>query len=162
MPKVKFKVELKPCDFSIRGAETAEFMICPNVGEELKPLVKIASGGELSRIMLAIKSIVSGSVDTLIFDEIDTGVSGNAAKKIAAKLWDLAREKQVICVSHSPQLAAASDNHFVISKYTDGGRTQTAVKKLTQDERIYEIARIIDGNEVSKTSIMHAKEMMGI
>ncbi|MCR4692640.1 MAG: DNA repair protein RecN [Firmicutes bacterium] len=162
MPKVKFKVELKPCDFGAKGAETAEFMICPNVGEEMKPLVKIASGGELSRIMLAIKSIVSGSVDTLIFDEIDTGVSGNAAKRIAAKLWHLARGKQVICVSHSPQLAASADNHFVISKHTDGERTVTEIKSLSKDERVYEIARIIDGSEISETAIMHAKEMMGI
>jgi DNA repair protein RecN (Recombination protein N) len=162
MPKVKFEVAFKKTDFALKGAESAEFMICPNVGEALKPLAKIASGGELSRIMLAIKSIVSGSVDTLIFDEIDTGVSGNAAKKIASKLWNLARGKQVICVSHSPQLAASADNHFVISKRTEGERTVTEVKKLSQDERIYEIARIIDGSNVTETAIMHAKEMMGI
>jgi len=162
MPKVRFEVAFRKTDFTAKGIEAAEFMICPNVGEELKPLVKIASGGELSRIMLAIKSIVCDSVDTLIFDEIDTGVSGNAAKKIAAKLWDLAREKQVICVSHSPQLAACADNHFVISKKADGGRTVTEVKKLSQDERIYEIARIIDGNSVTDTAIKHAKEMMGL
>ncbi|MBR4723610.1 MAG: DNA repair protein RecN [Clostridia bacterium] len=162
MPKVKFEVSFEKTEFTPKGLESAEFLICPNVGEELKPLVKIASGGELSRIMLAIKSIVSDSVDTLIFDEIDTGVSGNAAKKIASKLWELAREKQVICVSHSPQLAAIADNHFVISKKAEGERTVTEVKKLSQDERIYEIARIIDGNNVTQTAIMHAKEMMGI
>lgn len=162
MPKVRFEVAFKETEFTQKGLETAEFMICPNVGEELKPLAKIASGGELSRIMLAIKSIVCDSVDTLIFDEIDTGVSGNAAKKIASKLWNLAREKQVICVSHSPQLAATADNHFVISKSTEGERTVTEVKKLSQDERIYEIARIIDGNSVTETAIMHAKEMMGL
>ncbi|MCR4719933.1 MAG: DNA repair protein RecN [Firmicutes bacterium] len=162
MPKVRFETEFKKTDFTQKGTECAEFLICPNVGEELKPLVKIASGGELSRIMLAIKSIVCDSVDTLIFDEIDTGVSGNAAKKIASKLWNLARGKQVICVSHSPQLAATADNHFVISKKTDGERTVTEVKKLSQDERIYEIARIIDGNSVTDTAIKHAKEMMGL
>lgn len=162
MPKVKFEVAIKPVDFTAKGAETAEFMICANVGEELKPLVKIASGGELSRTMLAIKSVVCDNVDTLIFDEIDTGVSGNAAKKIAAKLWELAKDKQVICVSHSPQIAAKADNHFVISKHASGERTVTEVKKLTLDERVYEIARIIDGNNVTDTAIMHAKEMMGI
>ena len=162
MPKVRFEVALKPTGFTAKGAETAEFMICPNVGEELKPLAKIASGGELSRTMLAIKSIVSDSVDTLIFDEIDTGVSGNAAKKIAAKLWELARDRQVICVSHSPQIAAKADAHFVISKGEEGDRTVTEVKKLSEDERVYEIARIIDGSNITETAVLHAKEMMGI
>ena len=162
MPKVKFEVSLKNCDFTPKGAETAEFMICPNVGEELKPLAKIASGGELSRIMLAIKSIVHDNVDTLIFDEIDTGVSGNAAKKIAAKLSGLAKNKQVICVSHSPQIAAAADNHFVISKSVSGERTLTAVKKLSEEERVYELARIIDGENVTETAIKHAREMLGL
>lgn len=163
MPKVKFEVALiQNDDFTVKGAETAEFMICPNVGEELKPLAKIASGGELSRTMLAIKSVVCDSVDTLIFDEIDTGVSGNASKKIGVKLWELARGRQVICVSHSPQIAAAADNHLVISKSQEGERTVTEVKELTQDERVYEIARIIDGNNITETAINHAKEMMGI
>ena len=162
MPKVRFEVAFRKTDFTAKGIEAAEFMICPNVGEELKPLVKIASGGELSRIMLAIKSIVCDSVDTLIFDEIDTGVSGNAAKKIAAKLWDLAREKQVICVSHSPQLAACADNHFVISKSVNGDRTLTAVKKLSAEERVFELARIIDGADISETAIKHAREMLGL
>ena len=162
MPKVKFEVALTKCDFTPKGAEMAEFMICPNVGEELKPLVKIASGGELSRIMLAIKSIVHDNVDTLIFDEIDTGVSGNAAKKIAAKLSHLAQNKQVICVSHSPQIAAAADNHFVISKSVSGERTLTAVKKLSAEERVFELARIIDGADVTETAVKHAREMLGI
>ena len=162
MPKVKFEVALEKCDFMPKGAETAEFMICPNVGEELKPLAKIASGGELSRIMLAIKSIVHDNVDTLIFDEIDTGVSGNAAKKIAAKLSHLAKNKQVICVSHSPQIAAAADNHFVISKSVNGDRTLTAVRKLSAEERVFELARIIDGADITETAIKHAREMLGL
>ena len=160
MPNVKFEIALIPSDFSAKGAETAEFMICPNRGEELKPLAKIASGGELSRTILAIKSVVCDSVDTLIFDEIDTGVSGNASKKIAAKLSELAETKQIICVSHSPQVAAKADNHLVISKSTNGDRTVTEVKKLSYDERIYEVARIIDGNNVTETAVNHAKEMM--
>ena len=162
MPKVRFEVSFKNIDFSEKGAETAEFMICPNAGEEMKPLVKIASGGELSRIMLAIKSIVCDDVDTLIFDEIDTGVSGNAAKKIAARLAALAEKKQVICVSHSPQIAAAANNHFAVSKGMSGERTVTAVKKLSDEERIYEIAHIIDGSDLTETAIMHAREMMGL
>ncbi|MBR4173245.1 MAG: DNA repair protein RecN [Clostridia bacterium] len=162
MPKVRFGVMLKPTDFTVKGAETAEFMICPNVGEELKPLAKIASGGELSRTMLAIKSVVCDSVDTLIFDEIDTGVSGDAAKKIALKLKGLGEGRQVICVSHSPQIAAKADNHFVISKRPSGERTVTEVKKLTQKERVYEIARIIDGKVISETALTYAKEMMGL
>ena len=163
MPKIKFEVKLKPCDgFTSKGTETAEFLICPNVGEEMKPLVKIASGGELSRIMLAIKSVISDNVDTLIFDEIDTGVSGNAAKRIAVKLSELAKKRQVICVSHSPQIAAVSDNHLLISKSTEGKRTVTSVKMLSDEERIYEIARITDGNDITETSLKHAKEMMGI
>ncbi|MBQ7751571.1 MAG: DNA repair protein RecN [Clostridia bacterium] len=160
MPNVKFEIALNRTDFSAKGAETAEFMICPNRGEELKPLAKIASGGELSRTILAIKSVVCDNVDTLIFDEIDTGVSGNASKKIATKLSELAETRQVICVSHSPQVAAKADNHLVISKSTNGDRTVTEVKALSYDERIYEVARIIDGNNVTETAVNHAKEMM--
>ena len=160
MPNVKFEIALNRTDFSAKGAETAEFMICPNKGEELKPLAKIASGGELSRTILAIKSVVCDNVDTLIFDEIDTGVSGNASKKIATKLSELAETRQIICVSHSPQVAAKADNHLVISKSTNGDRTVTEVKALSYDERIYEVARIIDGNNVTETAVNHAKEMM--
>ncbi len=162
MPKVKFFVKLKEqSDFTVKGKETAEFLICPNVGEELKPLVKIASGGELSRVMLAIKSIVSDGVDTMVFDEIDTGVSGSAAQKIAIKLSKLAQNKQVICISHSPQLAAIADNHYVISKSSDETRTVTSVQKLSADERVMEIARIIDGTNITETAIKHAREMLG-
>ena len=162
MQKARFEVILKETEFSPKGAETAEFMICPNVGEEMKPLVRIASGGELSRIMLAIKSIVCDNVDTLIFDEIDTGVSGSAAKKIAVKLKGLAEKKQVICVSHLPQLAAAANSHFVVSKSVNGDRTVTDIKRLSQEERVYEIAHMIDGNELTETAVIHAREMMGI
>jgi len=163
MPKVKFLVKLLPQDdFLPKGKETAEFMICPNVGEELKPLHKIASGGELSRVMLAIKSIVSDNVDTLIFDEIDTGVSGSAAQKIAIKLSKLGENKQVICVSHSPQLAAVADNHYVIKKAESGDRTLTSVTKLNTEERVLEIARIIDGENITETAMKHAKEMLKV
>lgn len=163
MPKVRFEVMLKPAeDYTAKGMETAEFMICPNVGEQLKPLAEIASGGELSRVMLAVKSIIADGVDTLIFDEIDTGVSGSAAQKIAKKLSALASGKQVICISHQPQLAAACDNHYFIQKNSDGERTVTKIKLLNTEERIMEIARIIDGDNITDTAVKHAKEMLGI
>ena len=163
MPKVHFETALiKTEEYTAKGAETAEFMICPNVGEQMKPLAEIASGGELSRVMLAVKSILSDGVDTLIFDEIDTGVSGSAAHKIAQKLSALANGKQVICVSHQAQLAAAADNHYFIRKSTEGDRTVTHIKRLDSDERIMEIARITDGDNITDTAIKHAKEMLGL
>ena len=162
MPKVKFEVMINACDYNTKGADSVEFMICPNVGEQMKPLVQIASGGELSRVMLAVKSIIADGVDTLIFDEIDTGVSGSAAQKIAKKLSVLSKGKQVICVSHQPQLAAAADNHYMIKKQEDGERTVTHIIKLNEEERITELARIIDGDNITKTAINHAKEMLGI
>lgn len=163
MPKVRFETALiKTEEYTAKGAETAEFMICPNVGEQMKPLAEIASGGELSRVMLAVKSILSDGVDTLIFDEIDTGVSGSAAHKIAQKLSALANGKQVICVSHQAQLAAAADNHYFICKSTEGDRTVTHIKRLDSDERIMEIARITDGDNITDTAIKHAKEMLGL
>ncbi len=163
MPKVRFETALiKTEEYTAKGAETAEFMICPNVGEQMKPLAEIASGGELSRVMLAVKSILSDGVDTLIFDEIDTGVSGSAAHKIAQKLSALASGKQVICVSHQAQLAAAADNHYFIRKSTEGDRTVTHIKRLDSDERIMEIARITDGDNITDTAIKHAKEMLGL
>ncbi len=162
MPKVKFEVKVEPCEYTQNGADRVEFMICPNVGEPMKPLVDIASGGELSRVMLAIKSIIADGVDTLIFDEIDTGVSGAAAQKIAKKLSALAGGKQVICVSHQPQLAAAADNHYMIKKSEDKDRTVTHIYKLSKEERISELARIIDGDNITETAINHAKEMLGL
>ena len=162
MPKVKFEVTLSRCDYTAKGADSVEFMICPNIGEQMKPLVQIASGGELSRVMLAVKSIIADSVDTLIFDEIDTGVSGSAAQRIAKKLSALSVGKQVICVSHQPQLAATADNHYMIRKQEEGDRTVTQIKMLSKDERITELARIIDGDNITETAINHAKEMLGI
>lgn len=162
MPKVKFEIMLTPCEYNPKGADSVEFMISPNVGEPLKPLAQIASGGELSRVMLAIKSIVADGVDTLIFDEIDTGVSGSAAQKIAKKLSALSKGKQVICVSHQPQLAAAADNHCMIKKREDGERTVTELHRLSAEERITELARIIDGDNITETAINHAKEMLGL
>ena len=161
MPKVRFAVAVEQADdFLKNGADKVEFLICPNVGEQMKPLAAIASGGELSRVMLAVKSIIGDSVDTLIFDEIDTGVSGSAALKIAEKLSKLAEDKQIICVSHQPQLAAKADNHFKICKTDECGRTVTHISVLSDDERIMEIARIIDGDNLTETAVKHAKEML--
>lgn len=161
MPKVRFEAAVEPLgEYTAKGADSVEFLICPNVGEQLKPLAQIASGGELSRVMLAVKSILADSVDTLIFDEIDTGVSGSAAQKIAKKLSQLAKNKQVICVSHQPQLAAIADNHYMIEKHTDKDRTVTNIRELSKEDRIMELARIIDGDNITETAVNHAKEML--
>lgn len=162
MPKVRFSVDLQPTDCGINGADSAEFMICPNVGEELKPLAKFASGGELSRVMLAMKSILADADDaeTLIFDEIDTGVSGSAAQKIAKKLSELGNRRQVICVSHQPQLAAAAGRHILIKKQQQGERTITGLQLLDYEGRVLELARIIDGNNPGEAALAHAREML--
>ncbi len=162
MPKVNFEIMITPCDFTSKGGDLVEFMISPNPGEPLKPLAQIASGGELSRVMLAIKSIINDGIDTMIFDEIDTGVSGSAAQKIANKLSTISVGRQVICVSHQAQLAAKADNHYVIKKQEENGRTITKIRELSKDERIDELARIIDGDNITETAIRHAKEMLGL
>ena len=162
MGTCEFEVRMKRTDdFTASGTDEAEFFISTNAGEEPKPLEKVASGGELSRVMLAMKSVLADSdnVETLIFDEIDTGVSGNAARKIAAKLSQIAQNRQVICISHLPQIAAAGDNHIYISKSVSDGRTQTSLKYLNDEERCMEIARITDG-DVTSTSLKHASEML--
>ncbi len=162
MPKVRFAVDITPKDCGVSGADVAEFMICPNVGEELKPLAKFASGGELSRVMLAMKSILADAddTDTLIFDEIDTGVSGSAAQKIAKKLKKLGEKKQVICVSHQPQLAAAAGEHLLIEKTENESRTVTNLYRLDFDARVREIARIIDGNKPSEEALTLSRAMI--
>ena len=163
MEKSKFSVLVEDIDsFEAIGMNRVEFMISTNPGEPLKPLVKIASGGELSRVMLAMKSILaqSDSVATLIFDEIDTGVSGSAAVKIARKLRTIGELKQVICITHLPQMTAAADNHYLIKKDTDRDMAKTSLIELDNNCRIEEIARIIDGSEVTETARLHAKQML--
>lgn len=165
MEKSKFSIDITPKnDFSENGRDSVEFLISTNPGEPLKPLVKIASGGELSRVMLAMKSVLAyaDKVDTLIFDEIDTGVSGAAALKIAGKLKEIARAKQVICITHLPQLAAAADTHYLIEKNIEGESAVTSVTILDTDGRIDELSRIIDGGNASALSREHAKEMLKI
>lgn len=163
MEKSKFKVNIEnDGTFYDNGMDKVEFLISTNPGEPLKPLVKIASGGELSRVMLAIKSILADSdgVDTMIFDEIDTGVSGKAAMSIAKKLAVIAENKQVICITHLPQLTAMADNHYLIQKNTDGEMASTTLKELDEEGRELELARIIDGGEVTELALSHAKQML--
>lgn len=163
MEKAVFCVEVRQKqECTQNGFDDVEFMFCANPGQPQKPLAQIASGGELSRVMLSMKSVLSDgdSADTLIFDEIDTGVSGNAAQKIAKKLSLLGKKKQVICVSHQPQLAAAANNHFKIEKSVNNGATSTKIRLLDRGERIEELARMIDGNEITEAAINHAGEML--
>ncbi|MGM9937041.1 MAG: DNA repair protein RecN [Candidatus Ornithomonoglobus sp.] len=159
MEKAVFSVSIKPQAYAANGADLVEFMIATNPGEDLKPLVKIASGGELSRVMLAIKSILAKSddVDTLIFDEIDTGVSGGAAQKIADKLKTIGESKQVICITHLPQLASAADNHFLIVKDVDGELASTTLEELDIEGRVKELARIVGGGAAGED---YAREML--
>ncbi|MBQ3037544.1 MAG: DNA repair protein RecN [Clostridia bacterium] len=163
MEKAVFCVKIEEKhECSSSGFDEVEFMFCANPGQPLKPLAQIASGGELSRVMLSMKSVLSDadSADTLIFDEIDTGVSGNAAQKIAKKLALLGKKKQVICISHQPQLAAAANNHFKIEKRVSDGVTSTSIRLLGENDRVEELARMIDGNEITEVAINHASEMI--
>ena len=161
MPKVRFRVSMREKPQERDGADSVEFLISANVGEDLRPLAKIASGGELSRIMLAVKNILSKTGEgTMVFDEIDTGVSGRAAQKIAVKLKQMARISQVIVVTHLAQIAAKGDNHFVISKDIRNGRTYTEVRLLSDDDRVNEIARIMGGDSITPALLETAREML--
>lgn len=163
MDKVKFNVSVEPSGkLGATGIDNVSFMIATNSGDSLKPLSKIASGGELSRIMLAIKNILSKNeeVGTLIFDEIDTGVSGRAGAKIARKLYDVAGKKQVLCVTHLASIAAMADSHYLINKSHTEQKTFTQILKMNTAEREQEIARIIGGDEITDTSILNAKELI--
>jgi DNA repair protein RecN (Recombination protein N) len=144
------------------GRDRIEFMLSPNPGEPLKPLSRIASGGELSRILLALKVIFTGvqEVHTLIFDEIDTGVSGRAAQAIAGKIAQLGQRFQVLCVTHLPQVACMADHHFLISKETENESTTTRVSRLDESGRTQELARMLGGVEVTRTTLEHAEEMI--
>lgn len=162
MPDVKIVVSSKKGKLTSNGMDNIEFLISANRGEEPKPLARIASGGELSRIMLALKSVLADrdSVPTLIFDEIDTGVSGRAAQKIGIKLREISRKHQVICVTHLAQLAIMADNHLLIEKTAEDERTVTKIKPLGFDERKYEIARILSGDSITPTVLMDAEEQL--
>jgi DNA repair protein RecN (Recombination protein N) len=166
MAKVRFKVQMNTREdvknYHSSGADAIEFLISPNLGEELKPLSKIASGGELSRIMLAMVNALfdSNSAGALIFDEIDAGVSGRAAGKVAEKLYEISRFKQVLCVTHLAQIAAMADSHYLIEKHTAGNRTQTIVSQLGPPQVRKEIARIISGVNITELTLKNADEMI--
>lgn len=162
MPKTVFSVDFQKGNLSSNGEDKIEFLISTNPGEPPKPLVKIASGGELSRIMLAIKSIIAknDSVQTLIFDEIDTGVSGKASRKIGLKLKEVGKSTQVICVTHSAQIASVADNHLLIEKKYDEQSTFTSVRPLDYQGRRYELARIMGGLEITDSLLTTAEEML--
>lgn len=161
MPNAKFEIKINKTErFCENGIDEVEFMICTNVGEGLKPLTKIASGGEMARIMLAIKNVLADvdEVSTLVFDEIDTGISGKASKAVAEKMKSIAELHQVICITHLPSIAAKGDYNYYISKQTKENKTYTSIKLLNEDETIEEIARISSG-EVTEIAKAHAKEL---
>ncbi len=162
MQGVKFFADINQGRYTKNGCDTVEFMISANSGESAKPLHKIASGGELSRIMLSIKSALADTcgVDTMIFDEIDTGISGYAADKVGTQLKKVSRKRQVICVTHLAQIAASADNHLLIEKSIKNNRTFTKVSPLTFDQRINEIARIMSGSEITENLYNSAKELL--
>ena len=162
MPKVQFTCRFSELELTALGADAVAFYMSANVGEALKPMSKVASGGELARIMLAMKNVLAeqDKVDTLIFDEVDTGVSGRAAQKVAEKLKSVARTKQVLCVTHLPQLAAMGDTHLLIAKGEREGRTYTTVTPLDLEGRKKELARIIGGANITETTLKSAEEML--
>lgn len=166
MPKVRFQVAFAPVEgetgLNGEGMDTVRFLMSANVGEDLKPIQKIASGGELARIMLALKNVLAENDDvaTLVFDEVDTGVSGRAAQKVAQKLAQVARHKQVLCVTHLPQIAAMADVHFSVEKGEKAGRTYTAVEALDRRRRQAELARLTSGDQVTQASLDSAGELL--
>ena len=162
MPRVQFQCRFRETELTSEGADGVAFYLSANAGEDLKPLSKVASGGELARIMLSMKNVLAekDAVDTLIFDEVDTGVSGRAAQRIAEKLKSLAKHKQVLCVTHLPQLAALADTHMLIAKSEHDGRTYTTVTPLDRKGRAMELARIIGGAHITETTLKSAEEML--
>jgi DNA repair protein RecN (Recombination protein N) len=168
----QFRIEVSgtddECNWSASGFDQVEFMISTNSGEPMHPLDQIASGGELSRVMLALKSSVesgtrrrhAGTQRSLIFDEIDTGIGGRAAEAVGKKLKSLARAHQVLCVTHLPQIATFADHHYVIEKKQAAGRTRTNIRLITGDERTEEIARMLSGAKLTETSLKHAEQML--
>ena len=164
MPRVQFSCEFTELELTANGADAVAFYMSANAGEALKPLSKVASGGELARIMLAMKNVLAerDQVATLIFDEVDTGVSGRAAQKVAEKLRSVAAHKQVLCVTHLPQLAALANTHLLIAKGEREGRTYTTVTPLDIEGRKRELARIIGGTNITETTLKSAEEMLSL
>ncbi|MCE5301416.1 MAG: DNA repair protein RecN, partial [Spirochaetia bacterium] len=150
------------CRLTPQGTDEAEFMISLNPGEEVKPLVKIASGGEVSRIMLAIKNILASAdpVPVMVFDEIDTGISGKTAGVVGKKLREISRKKQLICITHLPQIAACADIHYSVEKSVEDGKTRTRIVKLGSGDRIGEVAKLLSGDTVTDASLLAAGELI--
>ncbi|QEY34085.1 DNA repair protein RecN [Caproiciproducens galactitolivorans] len=162
MPNIDFKVEQERCELNSLGCDKLQFLISTNPGEPAKPIAKIASGGELSRIMLAIKTVLADKddIDTLIFDEVDTGVSGSAAQKVGLKLREVSRNRQVICVTHLPQIAALANTQYLIKKHVKDNKTFTNVTELDFEGRKQELARIMGGSQITPLLLQNAEEML--
>ena len=162
MPNVRLQIAREEIEMNSRGIDKLEFLISTNPGEDPKPVSKIASGGELSRMMLAIKTVLSRAdvVETLIFDEIDTGISGSAADRVGRKLSQLSKDAQILCVTHQAQIAAFADNHLFISKSVHDDRTFTHVASLDEDGRVRELARIVGGEAITDSALNHAKQLL--
>lgn len=162
MPKVRFEISVTPQELSADGADRVEYLLAANVGEPLSPMSKIASGGELSRIMLAVSDVLNGAggAATVIYDEIDTGISGSTSRRVGIKLKQAARRVQTLCVTHSAQIASLADAHFLISKSEQDGRSETSVKELNGEERVSEISRILGGIQITDAQRAAAKDMI--
>ncbi len=159
--EVRFEIRIEQTEYSANGIDMAEFYIATNPGEEIKPLIKVASGGELSRIMLALKSVFADrdEIPTLIFDEIDTGISGRTAQAVSEKMAAIATDRQLLCITHLPQIAAMADNHYLIEKATDGVKTVTKIEPLTEERSVEELARMLGGASITDAVLENAAEM---
>ena len=162
MGKVRFSIDFAEKEPDATGIDTVRFLMSANAGESLKPIHRIASGGELARIMLALKNVLADRdrVMTMVFDEVDTGVSGRAAQRVAEKMAKLSRRRQVLCVTHLPQLAAMADTHFSVEKGESDGRTFTRVAELDRAQRRAELARLTGGDTASETQLLGAEELL--
>ena len=163
LEKAIIKIEVNLTDeMNSRGYDEVQFLVSANPGEPLKPLEKVLSGGELSRIMLALKCVFvdKDKIPTLIFDEIDTGISGTIGKRVGEKMYEVSLKHQVLCITHLPQIAALSDNHYFVSKHVSDGKTFTGIRMLTREDKIREIAKMVGGDEISDVTIENASEMV--
>ena len=163
MKDARFHIQIdEKMDWTSDGKDKVEFLISANAGEGLKPLAKIASGGEMSRVMLALKTVLvdADDIGTFIFDEIDTGVSGRTARKVGEKMRFLGGKRQILCITHLPQIAAMADSHFLIEKESDGEETTTKVTPLTEEGAVGEVARLMGGSDVTETTLAAARELI--
>ena len=170
LERTRFQVVLEPTEPAAHGADRVQFLVCPNPGEPLRPLELVASGGELSRLTLALKTCLAGSPGpagrprgvprTLVFDEIDAGIGGRAAEAVGRRLQRLARHFQLLCVTHLPQIAGFADHHYSVDKHVKGGRTLTTVRELGPEERIEEMARMLSGAQVTPDALRHARQLL--